>query len=62
VQKIKLNLEALAVDSFDTDGEGTEVRGAVCANGLRDMVSVRLTCNTCGALTCSETGRPRVYC
>jgi hypothetical protein len=62
MQKIKLNLEALAVESFGTDAEGTEVRGTVHANGLLGAVSVRVTCYTCGGSTCDYTGSPCVYC
>jgi hypothetical protein len=62
MQKIKLDLEALAVDSFGTDAEGSEVRGTVQANGALGMVSVRLTCYTCGGSTCDETGSPCVAC
>jgi hypothetical protein len=63
MQKIKLHLEALAVDSFTTDAEAAEPKGTVHANGVRDLVTIRVTCYTnCGGSTCDYTGSPCVYC
>jgi hypothetical protein len=62
MQKMKLELETLVVDSF-TAGEETAVRGTVRGNGVLDVVTVRVTCYTnCGGQTCDYTGSPCVYC
>lgn len=62
MQKMKLDLETLVVDSF-TAGEETAVRGTVRGNGVLDVVTVRVTCYTnCGGQTCDYTGSPCVYC
>jgi hypothetical protein len=62
MQKMKLNVESLVVDSFAASSEGVEVRGTVRGNGAVDAVSVRLTCYTCGGSTCDQTGSPCVAC
>lgn len=62
MNKMKLDVETLVVDSFTADHAGTEVRGTVRGNGVADAVSVRLTCYTCGGSTCDQTGSPCVAC
>jgi hypothetical protein len=63
MRKMKLEVETLVVDSFSAENEATEVRGTVRANGVLDVVTVRLTCYTnCGGSTCYETGSPCVAC
>ncbi|HEV7627016.1 MAG TPA: hypothetical protein VGO89_10990 [Streptomyces sp.] len=58
-----LDLEALVVDSFAADAEGTELRGTVRGNGVFDGVTVRVTCfSGCGGATCDATGSPCVAC
>lgn len=63
MRKMKLDVEALVVDSFAADDEGMELRGTVRGNGVLDGVTVRLTCYTgCGGSTCDATGSPCVAC
>jgi hypothetical protein len=63
MRKMKLEVEALVVDSFAASAEGAEVRGTVRGNGAFDVVTVRATCYTaCGGSTCYETGSPCVAC
>lgn len=63
MRKMRLDIEALAVDSFAADDEGTEVRGTVRGNAVFDAVTVRITCYTaCGGQTCDQTGSPCVAC
>ena len=63
MRKLKLDTDALVVDSFTAVAEGAEVRGTVRGNGVLDVVTVRLTCYTnCGGSTCYQTGSPCVAC
>ena len=62
MQKMKLDIEVLVVDSFAATTDGTEVRGTVRGNGVFDAASVRATCYTCGGSTCVQTGSPCVAC
>jgi hypothetical protein len=63
MQKMKLEIESLVVDSFAADDRSTGVRGTVRGNGVLDVVTVRLTCYTgCGGSTCEATGSPCVAC
>lgn len=55
MNKLKLDLDQLTVESFDTDASGTARRGTVrahhshvCALTDRDFTCAN-TCNTCGA-------------
>jgi hypothetical protein len=62
MQKMKLNVDALAVDSFSA-GAGTVVRGTVRANDAVTAGSSCLnSCYTCAGQTCVYTGSPCVYC
>jgi len=63
MNKMKLDVEALVVDSFTASTEGAEARGTVRGNGVLDGVTVRATCYTnCGGSTCDATGSPCVAC
>jgi hypothetical protein len=63
MRKMKLDVETLVVDSFAATTEDAEIRGTVRGNGVFDLVTVRLTCNTaCGGSTCDATGSPCVAC
>ena len=62
MRKMKLDMDALVVDSFAAAAEGAEVRGTVRGNGVAGVVTVAITCYTCGGATCDETGSPCVAC
>ncbi|HEX2207975.1 MAG TPA: hypothetical protein VHG93_09870 [Longimicrobium sp.] len=63
MRKMKLDVEALAVDSFGTETARKEMRGTVRGNAVLDVVTVRVTCYTnCGGSTCDYTGSPCVAC
>lgn len=62
MRKMKLEVEALVVDSFAAATEGVEVRGTVRGNALIAPITERVTCYTCGGSTCDYTGSPCVYC
>jgi hypothetical protein len=61
MRKMKLDLEALVVESFGADAEGTEARGTVQGNDVEGYITVRISCPaTCGG-SC-DSGNPCVYC
>jgi hypothetical protein len=59
MRKMKLDAEALVVDSFAAGAEASEVRGTVQANEMR----IPLTRITCYGYTCDyQTGTPCAAC
>lgn len=61
MRKMKLDLEAVTVETFRTAADEAGERGTVQGNGVDAFITVRITCpDTCGA-SC-DSGNPCVYC
>jgi len=57
MKKLKLNPEALKVESFDTDGDGSGVRGTVLAHAPYSYVCASVPeCNTIWSCEGVRTG------